>query len=188
MKQVLVVENVKKVATPAKNRKFPRQSELNVIEPEYVVWDSTSEPYPIIFESIGDWDVTTSVAPPEGFVSDFDSLSAVVNTDYEAVQFTITEVGSLFADTFVCHEIEHNGQTIKHAARVGVKLTAAFAAVNGLNEDGSPQDRAAFKLYERQIAAYEEELEKLEEACLEGAEAPPAPTKGKPPKGGGKKK
>ena len=38
-------------------------SELLIIEPEYVLWDDTDQLYPFVFETIGDWSVTTSVAP-----------------------------------------------------------------------------------------------------------------------------
>ena len=41
-------------------------SELLVIEPEYVEWSGTEELYPFVFESLGDWQVTSSVTPPEG--------------------------------------------------------------------------------------------------------------------------
>jgi len=41
-----------------------------IIEPEYVEWDGAQELYPFIFESVGNWTVTTSVTPPEGFVAD----------------------------------------------------------------------------------------------------------------------
>ena len=48
---------------------------LHIIEPEYIEWDSTEETYPIVFDSIGDWTVTTAVAPPEGFVTDHEVLA-----------------------------------------------------------------------------------------------------------------
>jgi len=34
---------------------------LYIIEPEYVLWDSETEPYPFVFESVGEWDVTVTV-------------------------------------------------------------------------------------------------------------------------------
>ena len=83
---------------PAKSKRFTG-SDLLVIEPEYVEWSSDTELYPFVFDSVGDWDVTTSVTPPEGFVSDYDALSATVDSDVKAVQFTITDVGSKWVPT-----------------------------------------------------------------------------------------
>ena len=64
----------------------------------------------LCFDSVGDWDVTTSVAPPEGFVSDYDSLNATVSSELKAVQFTITDVGSKWIPTKVTHKIKHKKQ------------------------------------------------------------------------------
>jgi hypothetical protein len=41
-------------------------SDLLIIEPDYVEWEAESESYPFVFESEGDWTVTTSIEPPEG--------------------------------------------------------------------------------------------------------------------------
>jgi hypothetical protein len=81
-----------------------RGSDLLITEPEYVEWYSTEELYPFVFESVGDWGVTTSVSPPEGFVADNESLAAEVTNETEAVQFTITDVGSKWKETEVTYE------------------------------------------------------------------------------------
>ena len=46
--------------------------ELLIIEPEFIVGVETDRLYPFVFESVGDWSVSTSVAPPDGFVADYD--------------------------------------------------------------------------------------------------------------------
>ena len=51
-------------------------SELPIIEPEYVFGDDTQQLYPFVLGAVGDWDVTASVTPPEGFVADHDELWA----------------------------------------------------------------------------------------------------------------
>jgi len=109
---------------------------LLVIEPEYVEWDGTQELYPIVFESIGDWEVTTSVSPPEGFVADNKSLTEQVNTSLKAVQFTITDVGSEWVSTGVIHKIKHKGknQTIK--SEIGVKLSKKLSEKKGIHRFG----------------------------------------------------
>ncbi len=45
------------------------------------MWDDTEQAYPFIFETVGDWGVTTSVEPPEGFEADYDSLAADVDNE-----------------------------------------------------------------------------------------------------------
>jgi hypothetical protein len=109
--------------------KYRRQtgSELLIIEPEYVEWDSTQELYPFIFESVGDWEVTTSVSPPEGFISNQNSLSADVNSETEAVQFTITDIGSKWTKTGVTHKIKHKGKTKTIKSTIGIKCAKQLA-------------------------------------------------------------
>ncbi len=128
---------------PGKSQKFTG-SELYIIEPEYVEWDSTQELYPFIFESVGDWTVTTTVAPPEGFVADHESLSTEVNSTLEAVQFTVTDVGSDWVATEVTYELTHPGKEkkvkktkVKH--KIGVRLSKELAEAKGLTRWGKPR-------------------------------------------------
>jgi hypothetical protein len=120
-------------------------SELLIIEPEYVEWDGTQEFYPFIFVSIGDWTVITSVAPPEGFVADANSLTAEVRTETEAVQFTLTDVGTKWVDTEVTYEIEHKGKKEKVKSKIGVKLAKKLAKEKGLTVLGEPLTKAEKK-------------------------------------------
>ncbi|MFA6603461.1 MAG: thrombospondin type 3 repeat-containing protein, partial [Patescibacteria group bacterium] len=103
-------------------------SELLVIEPEYMVWDSTQAYYPYIFEASGDWGVEVSVTPPEGFVADTAVLSDVVASDYKALQFTIIDQGSCWScglDTSVT--VTHNGKTEKWQNKIAFALEEKFA-------------------------------------------------------------
>ena len=88
-------------------------SQLLIIEPEYIEWSSTQEFYPFVFDSVGDWTVTTTVTPPEGFVADQPSLTAEVNTDLKALQFIITDVGSKWVETGVTYDLQHKGKKEK---------------------------------------------------------------------------
>jgi hypothetical protein len=124
-------------AVPGKSTK-KTGSELLIIEPEYVEWDGAQELYPFIFESVGNWTVTTSVTPPEGFVADQNSLNEVVNSELEAVQFTITDVGSEWKDTAVTYQLKHGKKTEKYQSRIGVKLTKELAKQKGVNIFGKP--------------------------------------------------
>lgn len=115
---------------------------LLIIEPEYIEWDSEQETYPFVFESLGDWTVTTSVAPPEGFVADNEALTAKVNDTLTAVQFTITDVGSDWVSTSVEYDVTHtdkkNGKVkkLKIKSKVGVLLEKNFAKAKGLGRFG----------------------------------------------------
>jgi DNA-binding beta-propeller fold protein YncE len=117
-------------------------SELLIIEPEYVEWTSTEQLYPIVLESVGDWNVTTSVAPPEGFASDYDSLSANVVDEVASVQFTITDVGSEWVPTELEHMIHHGGRREVVLSRVGVMVSPDLARQKGLDEYGKSLDAA----------------------------------------------
>ena len=131
-KYLQVINKVDNKKVPAKYRKFTG-SDLLVIEPEYVEWSAESELYPFVFDSVGDWTVTTAVTPPEGFVVDKEALSAEVNSDIEAVQFTITDIGSKWVGTKVKHKIKHKKQKeITVESEVGIKLTPELAAKKGL--------------------------------------------------------
>jgi hypothetical protein len=96
---ILMTDNRGK-KSPGKTKKVTG-SELIIVEPEYVEWTSEQELYPFAFESIGDWNVAVSVAPPEGFVADQESLSEEIPSALKAIQFTITDVGSSWKPTEV---------------------------------------------------------------------------------------
>ena len=115
-------------------------SELHIIEPDYILWDAAEELYPFIFETVGDWTVTTTVAPPEGFVPDADSLTADVQSELEAVQFTITDVGSKWVPTGICHQVTHGGKEEQVDSAIGVKLTPSLAAEKNLTVYGDPKE------------------------------------------------
>lgn len=108
-------------------------SELLIIEPEYVVWDGTEQLYPFVFETVGDWTVTASVAPPEGFVSNFDSLSTSIETTIESVQFTITEVGSDLVPTGTTFDVTHKGRREIIHSQIGIFLTPDYARSRGFD-------------------------------------------------------
>ena len=112
-------------------------SKLTVIQPDYVEWDGTEELYPFVFESEGEWKVTTSVRPPKGFVTDYKSLKEKVNTDVKAVQFTITDMGSdLQSPTEVAFEVEHKGKKERFRSKIDVKWSKKLAEEKGVDQYG----------------------------------------------------
>jgi hypothetical protein len=119
-------------AVPAKTTRRTG-SELLIIEPEFIVWDDPEQLYPFLFESVGDWDITTAVAPPEGFVADYDRLAVSVDYSLKAVQFTIIEVGSDLVPTRTTFEVTHNGQREVIRSSVGIQLTEEYARSRGFD-------------------------------------------------------
>jgi hypothetical protein len=106
---------------------------LDVIEPEYVEWNSTQEYYPFIFDSQGDWGVTVTVTPPEGFTADNASLSTDVDSEYEALQFTLTDVGSCWeCGTDAAITITHKGKTYHQTHNIQSPMTEALVKSKGL--------------------------------------------------------
>jgi hypothetical protein len=88
-----------------------------------------------VFETIGDWTVTATVAPPEGFVADYPALTAEVDNSLEAVQFTIEEVGSDLIPTVTTFDVLHNGARKKVRSAVDILLTPDYAKSRGFNVD-----------------------------------------------------
>jgi hypothetical protein len=80
--------------------------------------------------------VETSVAPPEGFVTDYSSLSADVNTSLKSVQFTLTDKGSKWTDTKIKHRVKHKGKWKTISTKIGVKLSEKLAKKKGLTVFG----------------------------------------------------
>jgi hypothetical protein len=72
-------------------------------------------------------------APPEGFVADFDLLFETVNNDLQAVQFTITELGSDLVPTETTFQVQHNGVWDTVRGEVGIVLTPDYALSRGFD-------------------------------------------------------
>jgi hypothetical protein len=102
-------------------------SQLLITQPEFVEWDGSAEAYAFVFESEGAWEISTSVAPPEGFSADYKSLDVAVNSEIKAVQFTITDVGSKWVETDVDFKVKHAGKTEKVTSKIGIKLSKELA-------------------------------------------------------------
>ncbi len=115
-------------------------SELLVIEPEFVEWNGQTQLYPVVLESQGDWTVTTAIEPPEGFVADYDSLTEEIGSETEAVQFTVTDVGSDWVPTLLRHRIRHRGRNEVLLSRIGVRLDPELARAKGLDTAGHVLD------------------------------------------------
>ena len=68
---------------------------------------------------LGEWSAEAAVAPPEGFVSDYENLSEHVDNELEAVQFLLTDIGSDWVPTETRYTLEHQGRTEVVLSRIG---------------------------------------------------------------------
>lgn len=134
-KYLQVIEKADGKKVPAKYE-VRTGSLLMIIEPEYTEWDGTTELYPFILESVGDWTVTTSITPPEGFVADQPALTAEVASSLTAVQFVITDVGSRWVGTGVTHKVKHKGKTETIKSSIGMKLSERLSKQKGIGRFG----------------------------------------------------
>jgi hypothetical protein len=111
---------------------------LAIVEPDYMNWTSTVAKYPFILVADGEWGVTTTLAPPEGFVADANALSTTVADQTSALQFTLTDVGSDWTQVNITQDITHKGKKIKHTSAIKLfnkkkpKNDAALERVPGL--------------------------------------------------------
>jgi len=112
-------------------------SYLAIVEPEYMDWDNPQEFYPFVLEAVGDWTVTTSIAPPEGFVPDTPQLSTSVVDNTTATQFKLIDVGSSWTSLATTHVIQHKGET-----RIRVSKVPMFNHQPGAME-GTESSRSA---------------------------------------------
>ncbi len=131
--QQIVKADGKKVSGKTSRR---TGSELLIIEPEFVEWSQAQELYPFVFESVGDWSTSTEVTPPEGFVTDYQNLSEQVTNEIEAVQFTLTDIGSDWIPTRAKHVLGHKGRREVVLSRIGVRLSKGLSQQKGVGRFG----------------------------------------------------
>ncbi|HNO77083.1 MAG TPA: HYR domain-containing protein [Phycisphaerae bacterium] len=139
-------------------------SELLVVEPEEMIWDDTQQEYPFVFESVGDWDVTVGVEPPDGFVADVESITENVSDEEEVIQFEVTEVGSDLIPTRTTFDIVHKGQRIQVNSQVNIKLTEKYARSRGFSPQKLRRDNLIKELPTKRQSKDGATLEGLEDA------------------------
>lgn len=83
-------------------------SELDVYEPEYIVWEEgqLQEDFPFISESAETWNIDTSLYPPEGYEPDEQTKTTYVEGAIETTVFEVTEIGSVMDYTRIEHDIK----------------------------------------------------------------------------------
>jgi hypothetical protein len=119
-------------------------SEIALIEPAYVEWDNETAYYPIIMQSADSWDVAVNIAPPAGYVADTTLLTqALINTtssdDVSAIQFTLTEVGSIPGDAVTNFNLldKKDNKRTQFKSAIKSKLSKRLAKLKGTDEFGN---------------------------------------------------
>lgn len=120
-------------------------SELLITEPEFIEWDGAEETYPFILEAKGDWDVTTSVTPPKGFVVDQKDLTVKVKDEMKLVLFTVTEGGALWEETKVKYKVKHKNKSKTMDSKIGIKLSNKLAKEKNKGIYGDTEVPGPFK-------------------------------------------
>jgi hypothetical protein len=68
------------------------------------------------------------LTPLSGFKADYKSQDVAVNSETQAVQFTITDAGATnWMETVVQFKIKHAGKTQVITSKIGIKLSKALA-------------------------------------------------------------
>jgi len=82
-------------------------SELNLFQPEYIVWeeDQVQADFPFIYDSDDEWEIDTNLEPPEGYEPDETLKTTSVDDTVRTTVFEVTEVGSTMDYTGVEHNI-----------------------------------------------------------------------------------
>ncbi len=124
---------------PAKVKRW-MGSELSIVQPEYIEWDSRQELYPFVLESEGDWTVRTRLKPPKGFVADVKTLTEEVTAEVEAVQFTLTDRGTNWTYTTVTYELKQKRKKEKIKSKIGIKLSMELAEEKNLTIYGEKKE------------------------------------------------
>ena len=102
-------------------------STLYIVEPEYVLWNSTSEGYPFVFEADSYWKINVSLYVPAGYTTDVPYIIDVADNSTEAILFVVLETGSKPGDVDVEYNLEHKGKKQRHHSKIGAKMTPHLA-------------------------------------------------------------
>ena len=102
-------------------------SVLLIVQPDYIEWDGTEALYPIIFDSVGDWTVTTSVARRRVCCRTRKYCRPMSSTRSRPCSSRITDIGSDWVSTGITYEVKHKNKTEKIKSKIGVKLSKELA-------------------------------------------------------------
>lgn len=103
-------------------------SNLEIVQPEYVVWDSATAVYPFALSSDSDWTVDITPYLPSGYVASPSAVVETVANEIKGVAFDVTEVGSKMGDTTVVIGATHNGKKQTLRLTIGGKDSPAWEA------------------------------------------------------------
>ncbi len=121
-------------------------SELDVIYPEYTIWDNAVEEYPVIMKSAETWDVNVCMQVPEGYqvtaVSDQDGntlpasdcVQSFIAGETKVIFFTVTDYQSPEPNFSMSLNTKHNGKTKNQSLSIlGIRKAGKEAMDKAMN-------------------------------------------------------
>jgi hypothetical protein len=117
--------------TPGKSTRVTG-SELIIVQPEYMEWDSAEQLYPFAFETADTWEVDVALTPPAGFVADNKALAETVTSGLKALQFKLTDVAANWKPTKVKYKLKYNKKAQEFDDEIGVRLSKDLAKKKGV--------------------------------------------------------
>src|SRR3989338_6316106 len=147
----LASRDFQKIKVKAKDGSFQYQSggkilivgsTLEIIYPDYMIWDSSNTYYPFVFtsyDSTEDWIVDVCAQVPQGYTIVVESCSqAFVGKESKVILFQIAEVGSPEPDATFTLTTKHKGIVQKHTINVKGKRGPVYAAVKAKKGKETP--------------------------------------------------
>jgi parallel beta-helix repeat protein len=102
---------------------------LEVIHPQYVIWENEQTLYPFIFTSDSDWEVDVCLHVPEGYmVVDGTCTQTFVSDETRDILFTVAEIGSPEPDFEAEFTTKHNGKVKTVKVSIQGKRTEKYLA------------------------------------------------------------
>ena len=84
---------------------------LEIISPEYVIWENNETVYPFIFASDSNWTIDICISMPKGYEAvEGNCTQALVANETKEVLFKIIEVGSPEPEMLINIKTEHEGK------------------------------------------------------------------------------
>lgn len=107
-------KNTKGLRESLRRAQVIKGSELQIFQPDYIIWNGTEKIYPFAFVSDGDRTVDVCLSVPEGYkiVDPGTCTQELIKNETKVVEFTAVDVGSPKEfDAFARIKVNHKGKT-----------------------------------------------------------------------------
>lgn len=92
----LFTRNSKGIRQSSRRSQVIKGSQLEIFQPDYVLWNGTEEVYPFLFISDSDRNVDVCLEVPEGYVVADGAVctQAFISNEVKVVEFKVVDIGS----------------------------------------------------------------------------------------------